>query len=298
VYVFAALAKVSSDWLLHAQPLQIWLGARMDTPVIGWAFDRIEVAYALGWAGFLYDLTIPLWLSWRRTRPIAYVVLLGFHAMTRVFFDIGMFPLIMSCAATVFFEPGWPRAIAQRLGLAREARVVAQPAPAFAGATRWAALALAAWCVVQVAVPLRAHAYGGNVLWHEQGMRWSWRVMCRQKSATVVYRVRARGWRREREVMPRRYLTRDQEQEFAGQPDMILTLAHHVADELRARGEQDIEVRVDAFASLNGRRRARLIDPDVDLAQVEDTLANAGWILPAPEGPPADLTSPALARAH
>src|SRR5690606_25990306 len=103
-----------------------------------------------------------------------------------------------------------------------------------------------------------------------------------------------RGWSGERDVPPHRYLTYDQEQEFATQPDMILQLAHHIADDFRARGEQDVEVRVDALVSLNGRRMTRMIDPDVDLAQVEDSLFGAPWILPAPEGPPAHLTPRAL----
>ncbi len=64
---------------------------------------------AMSWAGFLFDLTIVVWLSWRRTRAVAYGVLLGFHLLTHLLFDIGMFPLIMSVAATVFFSPSWPR---------------------------------------------------------------------------------------------------------------------------------------------------------------------------------------------
>lgn len=293
VYVFAALAKATEDWLLHAQPLSIWLGARMDTPIVGAYFDRIEVAYFMSWAGFLYDLTIPIWLSWRRSRPVAYAVLLGFHGMTYLMFDIGLFPVIMTVSAVVFFEPGWPRRIARALRLERMARVpaiVPAAAPRFEGWRALATVGLAAWCAFHVLMPLRAHAYGGNVLWDEQGMRWSWRVLCREKTASVTYRVRARGWDREREIPPRRFLTTDQEFEIVGQPDLILQLAHHIRDVQEARGERDVEVRVDARASLNGRRSAPLIDPDVDLARVEDSLLDATWILPAPEGPPVRLT--------
>ena len=39
-------------------------------------------------------------------------------------------------------------------------------------------------------MPLRAHLYGGNVLWHEQGMRFSWRVMARAKNGSVTFNVR------------------------------------------------------------------------------------------------------------
>ena len=38
VYVYAAIAKMGSDWLLHAQPLSIWLSARQDLPIFGALF--------------------------------------------------------------------------------------------------------------------------------------------------------------------------------------------------------------------------------------------------------------------
>jgi hypothetical protein len=66
-----------------------------------------------------------------------------------------------------------------------------------------------------------------------------------------------------------------------------LQLAHHIRDDFERRGFGPVEVRVDAFASLNGRRLARLIDPDVDLAAVQDGFGKATWILPSPtEAPP------------
>jgi len=50
VYVYAGLAKVTSDWLLHAEPLNIWLSARTGMPVIGAIFDERWAAYAFSWA--------------------------------------------------------------------------------------------------------------------------------------------------------------------------------------------------------------------------------------------------------
>lgn len=73
---------------------------------------------------------------------------------------------------------------------------------------------------------------------------------------------------------------------MSGQPDLILQLAHHIARDFQAQGHQSVEVRVDALVSLNGRPARRLIDPDVDLAQVRDGVARAHWILPQPQEPP------------
>ena len=299
VYFYAGLAKLTGDWLLHAQPLGIWLGSRGEAPLIGALVQHEWAPLVMSWAGFLYDTTIPFWLSWRRTRGPAYGLLLVFHLCTHLLFTIGMFPLIMSAAATVFFAPDWPRRFAKRFMKRFHERAskgdAEGAAAAGAGSGRAPAmsparLALAGGLVlvaaVQVLAPLRAHAYGGDVLWHEQGMRWSWRVMCREKDGSVLYRVRVPGRRRELRVPPSRYLTPHQEREMSGQPDLILQLAHHIRDEYVVRHGEGVEVRVDALASLNGRPMARLIDPEVDLATVEDGLAPAEWILPGPDEAP------------
>jgi hypothetical protein len=150
-------------------------------------------------------------------------------------------------------------------------------------------VAVAAYCVLQVALPLRTHLYGGNVLWHEQGMRFSWRVMVREKNGAVTFLVRSKATGRTWQVSPERYLTRLQEREMSSQPDLILQLARHIQRDFAERGLGPVEVRADALVSLNGRRMARLIDPNVDLTTVRHGLARAAWILPAPSEPPAAI---------
>lgn len=296
VYTFAGLAKMHADWLLHGQPLGIWLGARTDLPLVGRLFASAPVPLLMSWAGCLFDGTIVLWLSLKRTRPYAYLLVIAFHLATRVLFPIGMFPVIMVVSALVFFSPSWPRAWLGRLGSWLPARFASSAklsrpstvAPGHVLSRRAASgLALGAvYSVVQLLVPLRGLLYGGNVLWHEQGMRFSWRVMVREKNGAVTFLVRSKATGRTWQVSPQRYLTRLQEREMSAQPDLILQLAKHVQRDFAERGLGPVEVRVDALASLNGRRMARLIDPEVDLTTVSDGLGRATWILPAPSEPP------------
>ncbi len=276
VYFHAALAKAQPDWLLHAQPLRLWLAARTDLPVIGPWLDETWVAYAMSWAGFLYDLTIVGFLLWRRTRVFAYVTVLVFHGLTHALFDIGMFPFIMVTLTPVFFAPDWPR------------RLLRRPAPVIAAApaARWPAVAVTVWCVFHALFPLRHFAWPGDVLWNEEGMRWSWKVMVREKSGSVTFHVRSRETGRAWQVNPLRFLQWRQASEMAGQPDLIAQAARMVAGDFRARGFGDVEVRAEAWVSLNGRAPALLVDPDVDLSRVEWTWAPAAWIRPGPEGPP------------
>jgi vitamin K-dependent gamma-carboxylase len=292
VYVFAAWAKTGEDWLAFGQPMQLWMAARAELPLLGPWLARPETAQLLSWGGLVYDATIVGFLLWPRTRPLAYLAVLVFHGLTQVFFEIGMFPTIMATSTLIFFSPSWPRRLFGR----RFGAVEAAPAPARPLAPR-AALALAAYAAVQLLVPLRHHLLPGDVLWTEEGMRFAWKVMVREKNGAVTYHVRSRASGREWVVEPRRYLTPRQANEMAGQPDMIAQLARHVRADFARRGLGDVEVRAEAWVSLNGRPAALLIDPAVDLAATDWAWGPAPWILPAPAGPPLSLrSSPMVSR--
>jgi vitamin K-dependent gamma-carboxylase len=292
VYTFAGLAKAQSDWLVHAQPLRIWLGSHTDLPILGPLFTLPGAPLIMSWAGFAFDTTVAWLLLFGRTRPFAYPVLLVFHTLTAILFPIGMFPVLMTIAALVFFPPEWPLRFAARVGSRFKVADAAKPAEAPRRETarlelpKWVLGTAALYCALQLAVPLRFIFYGGNVLWHEQGMRFSWRVMLREKNASLTYIVREKRTGRVRHVNPKSYLTPIQEREIAAQPDLVLQLAHHIRDDFARRGLGPVEVRADVFASLNGRRMARLVDPDVDLAAISDGLGKATWILPSPTEPP------------
>ncbi len=292
VYTFAGLAKAHSDWLFHAEPLRIWLLSRADTPVIGPILARDWAAPVMSWAGFLFDTGIPWLLMVPRLRPFAYLLVIGFHAMTGLLFPIGMFPVIMVLSALLFFSPSWPRKLWARLPARLRSGLIARPTIAPTPADRryrlWLSLA-AAYCLFQVAFPLRFLAYGGCVRWHEQGMRFSWRVMVREKNGSITFVVRAPRAGRTFYVAPHQYLTRLQEREMSSQPDLILQLAHRIRDDYAAKGFGPVEVHADTWVSLNGRAIHRLIDPNADLSLIEDGFRKANWILPEPNEPPPKL---------
>ena len=271
VYVFGAIAKLESDWLVHGEPLRIWLAANVEMPVLGRLFDRPAVAIAFGWCGMLFDLLIVPLLSWRKTRRPAYAVAIVFHVLTAMLFKIGMFPWIMLIGATLFFEPSWLR---------RKALVPGAPF-----GPRASSLPLAMYGLVQVLVPIRHVLYPGNTLWTEEGFRYSWRIMLIEKSGVLELAVvDARGHRTQ--VDPATYLRPFQVRMAATQPDLILQLAHVVANDFAARGVGPVQVYADARVSFNGRPSAPLIDPRVDLAKEREGLGAKTWILPAPTSAP------------
>ncbi len=280
VYVFAGLAKLKVDWLLHGQPLNLWLTARVDTPVIGRVFDEPWFAMALSWAGFLFDTTIALWLSIRRTRLVAYIALVGFHAATGYLLNIGMFPFIMTTSALILFSPSWPRRLLGKPELVAEVKAFSPP-------RRIALCVIAIHVAIQIVLPLRHIVYPGDVLWNEDGMRFAWHVVVREKQGSITFIARFANGRR-LEVPPTKYVTPRQEREMAGQPDLILQLARRVATDLEDRGYRDFTLHAETQVSLNGRAPHPMIDPEVDLRSLTD-VGPRDWVLPAPEEPPPKL---------
>ncbi|MEZ4384978.1 MAG: HTTM domain-containing protein [Nannocystaceae bacterium] len=287
VYFYAGVAKLRYDWLVEAQPLRLWLAVRDELPLLGPLLRHPEVAWAMSWGGALFDLSAPFLLLSRRWRPYAYAGVLVFHGLTGTLFPaIGMFPWIMSAAALVFFPPSWPRRALAQLGGRRLAAVAEGEGGGGApgGARRpprALVVALAVHFFLQLGLPLRRFAYPGETAWTEEGFRFAWQVMLVEKTGTVSFRVRdpasGRAWIVDAEGI----LSPLQAKQAPFQPDMILELAHMIAAEERRKG-REVEVRADAYVAYNGRGHARLVDPEVDLARVEDGLAPKAWILPAP----------------
>jgi len=283
VYVFGGLAKLNPDWLLHAEPLRIWLAANAELPILGRVLTEPWAGFVFSWCGALFDLTIVPLLSFRVTRTPAYTALLVFHLLTALLFRIGMFPWLMSLSAMIFWSPSWPRAL-----LARFRGALEPLAAGVAGAPLKSgrALAIAAYAAVQLSLPLRSLLYPGNTAWSEEGFRFAWKVMLIEKAGSLEYAVEDRAGRRH-SVSPREYLTPFQARMAATQPDMILELAHWIARDAAARAGGPVRVYADSEVSFNGRLRRPLIDPQQDLASVKDGLPTKSWILPAPSDAPA-----------
>ena len=293
VYVYAGLAKLHPDWLFDAMPLRLWLPAHGHWPVIGSLLEMPTTAYLFSWGGALYDLTIVFFLLWKRTRPLAYVAVIGFHLMTALLFQIGMFPYIMILATLIYFSPSFHEAAIRRAKQAwrwiaqrSDSETAASGAPVryrFSTQASWALGALmAVYFVLQILVPLRFAAYPGNLFWTEQGYRFSWRVMLMEKAGHAVFHVRDPDTGRQWQVANWEHLTPNQEKMMATQPDMILQFAHHLEETYRDQGLGDVEITVEAHVTLNGRRSALLVDPTVDLTEVEPGFHHKDWLRPFP----------------
>lgn len=263
VYFFAGVAKLNHDWLFEAQPLRIWLAARSDWPVVGGLLARPETAFIASWLGAAFDLTIVSLLLAKRTRGVGFVLVVAFHALTAALFPIGIFPWLMTAAATLLLSPSWPRRWIQRFAASRPRS--AEPWRPRA----WLPTLVALHCAIQLLLPLRQHWSGSPSAWSGQGFNFAWNVMVAEKAGAVSFRAVDRRSGDSVRVEPRVFLARFQEVAMAQDPDMVRQGALFVAERFRRQG-RDVAVYADAFASLNGRPARALVDPHVDLTRSSD----------------------------
>lgn len=280
VYFFAGIAKLNPDWLFQAQPLRIWLRANTDLALIGGFFDFFWVALLMSWAGMLYDLCIPFLLFWRKTRPFAYLAVIAFHILTALVFPIGMFPWIMLVSTLIFFDERDVLRLTRVLPFLSPKQVRTYPSRAAARLPLISSILLGFFFMFQIGLCLRHFAYPGNVLWTEEGYRFSWRVMLAEKTGQVLFTLKNNDTGENWLVFPSEYLSPQQQKQMSFQADMILQFAHFLRDGFEKSTGDDISVFAEAYVSLNGRPSQLYLDPGQDLAKLSYDLAPRAWILP------------------
>ncbi|NRB84716.1 MAG: HTTM domain-containing protein [Winogradskyella sp.] len=285
VYIYAGLAKINSDWLFKAMPLKLWLPSKYDLPIIGESLMQEHWFHvAMSWSGMLYDLSIPFLLFYRRTRIFAFVLVVFFHVFTRVLFPIGMFPYIMIVSTLIFFDAYAHERIikvikyvVQRLGfksLKLEAISWVNKKPNFVP------VLLTVFFTIQLFLPFRYLTYPDELFWTEEGYRYSWRVMLIEKTGYAEFKVVDAKKNTSFLVKNSDFLTPFQEKEMTTQPDFILEYAHFLGQHFKSQGHDNLEIYVDSYVALNGRRSQRFVNPKIDLLKINDSFEHKEWILP------------------
>ncbi|HEV8169499.1 MAG TPA: HTTM domain-containing protein, partial [Pyrinomonadaceae bacterium] len=287
-YFYGGIAKLNHDWIYGGEPMRSWLRPFTRIPPLGHVFGAGWVVYSFVIGGLLLDLLVVPLLLWRRTRLVAFIAAVLFNLINAVIFDIGIFPWLMLGALLIFFPPDLPRRFARAFmspgqefpGAVQVAAAPVEERRPLAGSEKVVAALLSAYLVFQLTFPLRHYLYPGNVSWTEEGHNFSWHMKLRTKGGEAVFTVTHPGSGQTWTIKPEQYLASHQVVKMSTKPDLILHFAHHLAEEKRREGYDNVEVRARVMVSLNGREPQLLIDPNLDLAKEEVSLLPARWIVP------------------
>ena len=284
VYIYAGIAKINHDWLIEAMPLKLWLTSKYDLPIIGEYFlQEVWVHYLMSWGGMIYDLTIPFLLLIKKTRNFAFFMVIFFHVFTRILFPIGVFPFVMIISSLIFFDEKFHQNIIKHLKkiissiyLNTEKLKIVYTNSTY---NKFSFTVVLIFFIIQLFMPIRHVLYPGNIMWHEQGYRFSWRVMLMEKIGYTTFKIEEENGKYFY-VNNEEHLTSYQEKQMSFQPDFILEYAHYLGHYYHKKGYENIKVFADSYVSLNGRKSQRYIDNNINLLNINDSFKNKTWILP------------------
>ena len=284
VYFYAGLAKLNSDWLVRAMPLKIWLPAKYDLPILGNLLQQQWTHYAFSWTGAIYDLIIPFLLLYKRTRLIGFVAVVIFHVLTRILFPIGMFPYIMIVSTLIFFNAKAHHKILKTIAkVLKIDKSVFDQRKAFhfhPTISKIYGTIVLVFIGIQLFLPWRYMLYPGELFWTEEGYRFSWRVMLMEKVGYTEFKVVDGITKKQFYVDNKEFLSIFQEKQMSTQPDFMLEYAHYLGEYYTRKGIQEIEIYVDSYVTMNGRRSTRYIDPTINLLTKKESFCHKDWIIP------------------
>ena len=277
VYTYASVAKLYPDWL-DATVIEVMMKGKKDYMIVGDFLQQKWLHYVLAYGGVLFDgLIIPL-LLFKPTRKYAFIMSIFFHLFNSFIFQIGIFPYL-SLAFSLFF---FPTEKIQKLFLKKKPFYNSEGISVPKLKTPLIVV-FTIYFIIQIGLPLRHHFIEDNVLWTEEGHRLSWRMMLRVKSGITSYWVENKDSGKRIYIDLNHYLSTKQIRSASTKPDIIWQFAQRLKEDFKDKG-QDVAVYVTCKVSVNGKPYKTLINPDIDMANVEwDVFKHSNWILPSKE---------------
>ena len=274
-YIYGGIAKINSDWL-NGEPMRDWLSSRSQYLFIGPYVREEWFVYLFSYGGIIFDLLVVPLLICKKTRDVAFIFAVLFHLTNAWIFSIGIFPWMMIALTTIFFEPSWIKL--SKVNTNKSLYKI--PSSSY---QKLATILFSIYITLQVLFPFRHYLYPGIVHWTEEGHRFSWHMKLRSKNGSVRFLLIDQKTYDMKFIYPQDFLTKRQARKMSYQPDMILQFAHAIPTLYKIPQDHKVAIYADSKASLNSRPYQRLIDPNINLLNVNRSIKHSPWIIPLQE---------------
>lgn len=269
VYLYAAFAKLYPDWL-DGTFTKILLSSTTKNSHLLALFSKKWFYLFIAYAGFLYDLLIiPLLLN-KKTRSLAILFSLLFHLFNAVFLQIGIFPFFALSFALFFYPPEKIRKL-----FLKKTKIKTKNEKAFN--SKIFIRLFIPFLIIQLLLPIRHYFIEGDVLWTEEGHRLSWRMMLRERSGYISFKVIDNDTNKSSYYDYHQDLSEKQSRQIATKPDFIWQYCQKIKKKYKNR---DISIYITCKNAINRKEYKTLIDPNYDMAKAKwNYFTHNEWIL-------------------
>lgn len=286
VYIFAALAKLTPDWLNnHFLPLRLessakWFENKFGVNLFSDMLRTRELADFLAYAGIAFDLLIIPLLLFKPTRTVAFVLALFFHLFNSLTLHIGIFPYFALALCIFYFQDREIKNIFLpfKTRNVMDERVLISPVK-----KRLVLWFLLIFTALNIYLPLRHHFIEDDVLWTEEGHRMAWRMMLRSKTGQGEFETQLPDGKIVRESI-HKHLRPHQINDLKTKPDMIWQFAQKLKADYERKGIAPVKIFYKGKVKINDGFYYDFLDPKTDLsAEKWSYFGHQDWILPSPD---------------
>ncbi len=267
VFFYGGLSKLNTDWFSGR------ILAGMDLPG--------SIVQFLIYSGAFFDLLIPFFLVWKRTRIVALALVIAFNITNHFLFnDIASFPVLMIATLLVFFDSNMGISILdtwQNKGITKKIKT--------AFTTHSNALIiiiLGIFFFLQLGLPLRHHLIQGHPDWTGQGHYFAWRMKSYKKEVSVDFYAFDKS-NNTRLYKINHGLDDYTIQRSTAMPFMPLIIAKNLKKKINKMDgfNPNLGISMDYKAVLNGHPEQYGINPQADVSEVKYRAMGVNdWIFP------------------
>lgn len=280
MYFFAGISKLEPDWL-SGKFLGIMFSRWATHPTLGHIYGNEAFRLFISYAGILFDLGIIPLLLWKKTRPYAFIMAIGFHLFNSYTFRIGIFPYLGIALCTFFFSSKTTDRLLFFIKPSSQTQQKQHLQEKFIIPHNLIMIFFCSYFILQIFLPLRHFLFPGNVYWTDEGYRMSWKMMMRTKSGNIQFKVVNNENGNQWMIDPGKELSKTHLMWLAGSPDMIWQYAQRIKNDCLHKNIENVSIYAIGQVSLNRSPSRPLIDPEADLAKISwEPFRHSYWILP------------------
>ena len=181
VYIYGGFAKFDQDWLNGMAPRALIRIGAYETPIFN-IIDYPIVNLFYAWSGLIFDLFIPFFLIYSRTRIYAFFAALIFHVHNIFIFNIGIFPYMAITLTLMYFPTDFPKRFLEFLKISTKKFEKSETSTHGNRPNFFIRSLVGVYFLWQLIFPFRHLTTPGWTAWHQEGHLFSWRMMMVQKN--------------------------------------------------------------------------------------------------------------------
>jgi len=272
VYFIAGINKINPYWLFDLQPMQHILEMKSELTNNPF-FQNKKVIIIASYSGLLFDLCIGFLLFIRKTRLLAFILLLIFHLGNHFLFkdvgEIGVFPFLMLTTFILFINPK---------SLMQFFRLNEQPT-LLLNMPMMLKKFIIFFLILQLVLPFRHILFKGNVDYNGIGQRFSWRMKIMYKESKIDYFIINKMTQEKYSVNIRPMLTNKQFNNLKYYPDLIIPLAKKIKLEANEKFNiKNAKVTCEYKMKFMNGDEHLIFSPELDLTKINESKKSNKWL--------------------